>query len=87
MPASSRIPLAHGQITAATTQSSSNWSSPPTCRPSSESSGLARQRHHTRQAQRSSRRSHEDLGVRQHPLRPNPGSTEMLTRWMADLAN
>ena len=33
MPASSRIPLAHGQITAATTQSSSNWSSPPTCRP------------------------------------------------------
>jgi hypothetical protein len=44
VPASSRIPLAHGQITPATTQSSSNWSSPPTCRPSSESSGLARQR-------------------------------------------
>ena len=43
--------------------------------------------HHTRQAQRSSRQSHEDLGVRQHPLRPNPDSTEMLTRWMADLAN
>jgi hypothetical protein len=44
VPASSRIPLAHGQITPATTQSSSNWSSPPRYRPSSESSDLARQR-------------------------------------------
>jgi hypothetical protein len=37
----------------------------------------------TQPLQRGSRRSHEDLGVRQYALRPNPGPAEMLTRWMA----
>jgi hypothetical protein len=36
---------------------------------------------------RNSSRSHEDRGVRQQPQRPNPGSTAMLARWMAALAN